>query len=141
MSEREITLREDELFNLWKQDSLYKDKTRKFVTDGVFNVDAFLAQKTKIVFVLKEAVAEEGVNGFDLRDAVGGGKYHTTWNNITRWTRVILDNGDDDKTSWEKLKNISAKDRESALGNIAAKNIKKTYGSASSKMDETQQYA
>ena len=134
-----IKTQEAQLFLKWRNDPLYKGKP--FITDGVFNEDCFSQQKTKVVFVLKESVAEDGVEEFDLCGAVKDGGISTTWTNIARWTRVILDDGESDHVSWNKLSRITAKDRADAMKKIAAINLKKTYGGPSSDMDEIANYA
>lgn len=98
-----------------------------FIDDGVFDPETFNAQKTKILFVLKEA-DWNGVPGQrkNLCSALlnNGANMWKTWNNIARWSKAILDNG-------TYPENISCEERHNILRKIAAINLKKQGGGSS----------
>lgn len=98
-----------------------------FVDDGIFDPKSFSTQKNKILFVLKEAHWENGRPGQreDLCSILlnkDGGSWKS-WNNIARWSKAILDNGN-------YPENISCKERHNTLRRIAAINLKKHAGGA-----------
>lgn len=98
-----------------------------FVDDGIFDSETFNAQKNKILFVLKEADWKNGIPGqrenlcSTLLNKDGGS--WKSWNNIARWSKAILDNG-------EYPENISCEERHNTLCRIAAINLKKEAGGA-----------
>lgn len=110
----------DELFSLWET------KTDCFVRDGIFDENKF--ENPKVLFVLRDAhiVLEKSNPPYDLRDIVdkpeGEGR---TWNNIARWTRVILDGA-----AFEEVEAISPSMLSAQLRRIAAMNLKKEAGGA-----------
>lgn len=78
-----ITDKENELFNEWKQNH------PKFSFDGIVSPQHYLKSKIKTLFILKEVNSKEEV--FDLRkfivnDAPDRGY---TWNNISLWKKGI----------------------------------------------------
>jgi hypothetical protein len=117
--------RDDELWARWWA------RDPDSVRDGIQDYEKYLSQPCRILFVLKE------VNGFSstaslrkfLRDgALGGGK---TWNNVTRWTREILDGA-----SWADVAKVSQEDRREHLARVAVINVKKLSGGAVAVNDE-----
>ena len=97
-----------------------------FIDDGVFDPETFNAQKTKILFVLKEAdwngVPGQRENLCSILLNKDGGSWKT-WNNIARWSKAILDNEN-------YPENLSCEERHNTLRRIAAINLKKQAGGA-----------
>lgn len=119
-----IQEKENALFKRWKQS---RSEYKSFDEDGVVKPAEWEMIATKLVFVLKET---NGLNG-DLRKFLregGSPTYFRTWNNIVRWTNVVLFNNDTDK--------VNQKQRESILSYICAVNLKKESGSSRSKKSE-----
>lgn len=118
-----LTIREQEeiIFKEWL------DKYPTAVKDGVVNEDTF----ENIVFVLKEV---NGGENWDLREHLRDGGQGKTWNNIVRWTKGLTRLSEN--IHWKELESISNEDRKQELLKIAAMNVKKTAGGASSNMEE-----
>jgi hypothetical protein len=133
-----IREQEDALFERWGQEQGYGDA---FVKDGAPNPAQFEKEKTKITFVLKEAndMQKESFGSEkpdrDMRiwiDYCGG--IPATWNNITRWSKAILEGG-------EYLENVIEDDRFHWLKRISFLNLKKVSGGSSSNRKEIKHYA
>lgn len=128
-----------------KENEQFKDyvvtdetKTEKdIVPDGVIDEVSFLNAEKKIVFVLKEINGGEYGNGVtDLRNFVfkNACGRTSTWNNVYRWVRTILESN---SICWKDVENVDREqDREEILKKIAAMNVKKTAGKSSSKGSE-----
>lgn len=124
-----IEEREDELFERWR---IENNITGSFDTDGVINPEVWKGTKPKILFVLKETNALNG----DLRTFLkegGSPTYYRTWNNIARWTNVILNK--------ENLDYVSNEERQDLLQNICAINLKKESGGSASNENEIREAA
>ncbi|MZI95870.1 hypothetical protein F9817_22040 [Vibrio sp. CAIM 722] len=114
-----ITERESELFNKWKNNRI------GFVSDGVVSEQDYLNSKIKLCFVLKEVNDVHG-GGWDLREFIRTGSRAQTWNNVTRWVQSI-NNGNAD-IPWIDLESVSEKQRVDTLRTICAMNLKKSPG-------------
>lgn len=128
-----ILEQEQKLFADWKSQREYKS----FTIDGVFDEEIYLKQKTKILYVLKEADWPEYKGDLNLKEYLLSEKsknYWRTWNNIARWTKGIIEGG-------EYQKYISKSDKTYWLKKIAFIELKKTTGSANSDDDEIAYYA
>ncbi len=118
-----IRTKEDELFNKWRLDM---NITGSFDTDGIVNPEVWALTSPKILYVLKETNALNG----DLRTFLKNGgspTYYRTWNNIARWTNVIINN--------ENLDYVSNEERQELLQKICAINLKKESGGNASNRD------
>ena len=115
----------DELFVEWEENEIFDF----FVKDGIVCEDVYDSQKTKILFVLRDAhIVERQKPPYDLRDGllnpIAEGR---TWNNVARWTRALLD----DSIEFEEVENINAEELKKQLIRVAALNLKKEAGGPS----------
>lgn len=116
---------EQKLFEEWKSSRGYKF----FVSDGVFEKDAWNSKKVKITFILKEANCPNKTQ--DLCDWLidqeksGKGGWQT-WNNIARWSKALLEGG-------EYPAYISAEERRKWLTKVSFLNLKKEGGGPKAK--------
>lgn len=101
-----------------------REKYDEFCEDGIVRGIDYIMSNYKICYILKETNSS---TGFDLAKFVREGCCGATWNNISRWTAGILFNKE-----FDDVKSISKDDRIKYLAPIAAINLKKTPGSASS---------
>lgn len=102
----------------------HRKKYDEFCEDGIVSAIDYTMSNFKICYILKETNSS---TGFDLAKFVREGCCGATWNNISRWTAGILFNKE-----FDDVKSISKDDRIKYLAPIAAINLKKTPGSASS---------
>ena len=128
-----ITKKEDNLFVEWS--NKYKDA---FVKDGVPCPEEYENAKIKITYILKDPNNFD-IDGRDMRrwireDAAEG--QGITWNNITRWTKAILDV---DCTNYPQL--ITSDDRYMWLRKISFMNLKKANGEARANPNDINKYA
>lgn len=101
-----------------------QDKPADFNPDGIVDYErwAALAEKKHILVLLKETNGLDGSLAEFLRH--GGSKtYYRTWNNVARWTSMILDG-----RYWEFVPKDVLDDM---VRNIAAVNLKKSPGGSS----------
>ena len=110
---------ENELFDLWGKAGI-----DCFVRDGIFSENNYGSQK--VLFILRDAhiVKEKSLPPYDIRDIVkkpeGEGR---TWNNVARWTQVLLD-----KASYSDVEDITPAVLSTQLKRVAAINLKKEAG-------------
>lgn len=117
----------DELFVKWEENGNFNF----FVKDGIICEDVYSLQKTKILFVLRDAHIAEGQKPpYDLRvglaNPIAEGK---TWNNVARWTNALLS----DSVEFEKIENINADELKKQLIRVAVLNLKKEAGESRAK--------
>lgn len=136
---------ENRLFEEWKQSN---DKpVGDFVPDGTVNPKRFHVANKKLLFVLKEANMTEGPDSnedskerspvpFDLRQYLVEGAEGSTWNNVTRWTRGILNLENDLNWCAHKLGNVDNDCRKKYLPEICALNLNKWGGGGFTKESE-----
>lgn len=93
------------------------------VADGVVDEKEYLQTTPKIVFILKEV---NGGAGWDLREFLQGGGRAQTWNNITRWTKGLIE--PETANDWNEYRYISPEQREQYLRKIVTVNLKKIPG-------------
>lgn len=116
MIDMTITEKENELYKRWKNGINIFDS---FNGDGIINLKEWTQTSPKILFVLKET---NGL-GENLREYLARGDsdtYYRTWNNVVRWTEVILYDTYSGYVTKERRKNI--------LSHICAINLKKESG-------------
>lgn len=101
-----------------------REKYDKFCEDGIVSGLDYIMSNYKICYILKETNSK---TGFDLAKFVREGCCGATWNNISRWTAGLVFNKE-----FDDVKSINKADRIKYLAPIAAINLKKTPGSASS---------
>lgn len=126
-----IRNKENELFERWKKSKKYK----RFAKDGIIDHKQWGLEKYKILFVLKEVNSDK--DNFDLRDFLkfgGSPTYWKTWNNVTRWTKAILEGGD-------YLRKVSKEEKTKWLSRVAAINLKKVGGKSEADDAEIRKYA
>lgn len=111
----------------------HRKKYDEFCEDGIVNGIDYVMSNFKICYILKETNSS---TGFDLAKFVREGCCGATWNNISRWTAGLLFNKE-----FDGVKSISKDDRIKYLAPIAAVNLKKTPGSASSNNKVIRQFA
>lgn len=100
-----------------------------FVRDGVVDENVYAAQVRKVLFLLKEVNCTKG-GGWDLREFLGKNNGRgATWNNITRWARVIQ--AYPNVPAWKAVNHITPEFRAETLKTIAAMNLKKVPGGGS----------
>lgn len=102
----------------------HRKKYDEYCEDGIVSGLDYIMSNYKICYILKET---NSITGFDLAKFVREGCCGATWNNISRWTAGLLFNKE-----FDDVKSISKDDRIKYLAPIAAINLKKTPGSASS---------
>lgn len=115
-----MTIREQEkaLFQEWKREKGYD----RFIQDGVFDEDTWMAQEPKITFVLKDADWPNG-DGSLCWNLIWkpDPQNWKTWNNVARWTKALLEGG-------EYPGYISRETRIAYLKMVSFLNLKKTGG-------------
>lgn len=111
--------REDDLFKEW----IAKQNYSSFMKDGVIDENTYFNEKTKVLFVLKEANCPEGKDDLKpyLKNPELKGNWWKTWNNVARWTIALLENS-------PYPRSVSKEYRASILKRIAFLNIKKVGG-------------
>ena len=127
-----IRQQEETLFKEWRA------VRPAFVADGVVDESAYLASKTKLLFVLKEVNDPDGGN-WDLREFMRSGGRPQTWNNVARWIEGIRNLSSE--IAWKQLVPIDAQRRISALQSVAAMNLKKTPGGHPTNLEELNKVA
>jgi len=115
-----IQEKENALFERWKQE---RPEYASFNEDGVVNPEQWEWTSPKIVFILRETNKYKG----DLRSFLKEGGRGHTWNNIVRWTEVILYN--------EYSNRIDGNHRKKVLSSICVVNLKKQSGRNSSNLE------
>jgi len=118
---RSLREQEDALFAEWREES------RRFVSDGAADTDAFMASKPRIVFLLKEV--NSNARRWDLRGYLFNGARAATWNNVTRWTKGIRSLPE--RLPWRLVEHVTERDREEVLRSIAVVNVNKAPGGGS----------
>jgi hypothetical protein len=113
---------EKKLFARWKA------RRSDFVSDGVVDEQVYLRTDPKVLFVLKEVNSPRG-GGWDLREFIREGGRGQTWSPIARW--MIGIRRLPELTCWQEVASIDKGKRIQALQTIAAMNLKKSPGSAS----------
>jgi len=120
---------EEELFSKWKK--LRPDEP--FIKDGVMDENCYLAQKRKIVFVLKDAYDNKGSSkDWDLcenvlKEAFVNWKRDQTWPQIARWAYGLLQLHEKPDISQDEL-DTKISDKlacKEILRSIAVMNVKK----------------
>ena len=111
-----------DLFIRWRN---ARPEYDQFNEDGIVNKECWKNIETskKLLFILKETNGLEGSLSDFLKNG-GNSSYYRTWNNIARWTEIIMSGIYLDKVSCQQLHD--------SLQKIAAINIKKQSGSARS---------
>lgn len=122
---------EQKLFEIWKNERGYQ----YFISDGIFDENEWNNQTYKILFVLKEANWKNGnvdLCKYLLSEKSSG--YWKTWNNVARWTKALLEQG-------EYPRYVSKSDKSFWLRKIAAINLKKVGGDAVAENQTIREYA
>ena len=122
---------ENALFKRWQKERGYDT----FISDGVICPKQWENECKRIVFVLKEANAKDETLDWRecLSDYEKSRNWGSTWNNIARWTKAILEGG-------EYLEYISPAERSKWLCRVAIVNLKKVAGGANTKHKELEEY-
>ena len=81
----------EELFKKWKSKSNHDDT---FIEDGIVNLSAWIKQKPRVLFFLKEAYTDEPT-GYDLASALNNagadfGRSQIWWR-VAIWTQAVYD--------------------------------------------------
>lgn len=123
--------------NIIKEQNKVFDKHRKkydkFCEDGIVSGLDYTLSNFKVCYILKETNSS---TGFDLAKFVREGCCGATWNNISRWTVGLVFG-----KKFDDVQSINKADRIKYLAPIAAINLKKTPGSASSDYRIISQFA
>lgn len=98
----EITKKEDELFDSWKEGSA------GFVKDGAPNPLAFESSHVRTLFILKEVNIPDLDNVFDQRHQLAT-EPHQWWRKIGSWCAAISAN-QEDTPGWKELESYSDDD-------------------------------
>ena len=115
----------EELFKKWKSKSNHDDT---FIEDGIVNLSAWIKQKPRVLFFLKEAYTDEPT-GYDLASALNNagadfGRSQIWWR-VAIWTQAVYDSiippqQYDERTIISKSDEI--------IRSISVINIKKSHG-------------
>ena len=111
----------------------HRKKYDEFCEDGIVSGLDYIMSNYKICYILKETNSS---TGFDLAKFVREGCCGATWNNISRWTAGLVFN-----KVFDDVSSINKDDRIKYLAPIAAINLKKTPGLASSNNKVIRQFA
>lgn len=123
-----LTEKENELFERWES-QCRKHGENRFVKDGAADLDRFEKAPLKLVFVLKEAYADES---FDLREYLREPNLYPT---MVRWIEGIL--ALPDLKPWSELDgSLSKVRRDQAVRQIVFMNVKKKGGGPSANWKE-----
>ncbi len=123
--------KEKKLFLEWRKEKGYQ----YFMSDGLFDEDEWMQQDIKLLFILKEANWENGDTDLcEFLLSETSSEYWKTWNNVARWTKAILEEG-------EYPQHISKADKSYWLRKISAMNLKKVGGDAVAEDECIRQYA
>ena len=95
------------------------------IEDGIVEPKCYFAVSKKVLFLLKEP-NDAGGGYWDMRPWIRDGARWQSWNNITRWTQVILSHPQ--PFEWGALEFVDEEDRKNTLRNIAIVNVKKAPG-------------
>ena len=114
-----------ELFKKWKCKPNHDDT---FIEDGIVNPSAWIKQKPKVLFFLKEAYTDEPT-GYDLAAALdkAGADFGRSkiWWRIATWTQAIYDSIIPPQQYDERTINAKA---DEIIRSISVINIKKSHG-------------
>ena len=123
--------KENALFERWQNERGYDT----FITDGVICPEQWENENKKIVFVLKEANAKGETLDWRacLSDHEKSRNWGSTWNNIARWTKALLEGGD-------YIEYFTPAERSKWLCRVAVVNLKKVAGGSSTKHKELVRY-
>ncbi len=122
-----ISNAEAQLFARWLE------RRPDLVRDGVVDEQAYLQSDPKLLFVLKEVNDPDGGGVRDLREFMRTGARWQTWNPIARWITAIRRLPA--RTCWHDVAGIDKARRIQALQSIAAMNLKKSPGGASTQYE------
>lgn len=125
----ELIEKEKELMERWKKERAGYDC---FNEDGVINYEVWKREKLHILFVLKETNELSGSLSRFL-EAEGSSTYWRTWNNIARWTDVLLNHHYSEYISRDFLREM--------LSHVAVMNLKKQAGGNRATRAEILKYA
>lgn len=115
----------EELFDKWRNKPNHDDT---FIKDGIVNLSAWIKQKPKVLFFLKEAYTDEPT-GYDLAAALNNAGadfgHSQIWWRVVIWTQAIYDSiippqPYDERTIISKADEI--------IRSISVINIKKSHG-------------
>lgn len=109
----------EKLFEEWERKLLSNDDGSVFIRDGIVDLDVWKNSEVKISFILKETNGTVNAD-HSLTEFLRNGGDANTWNNIARWTSVLLDG--------ETISYVDFESRKEQLKRIAAINVKKTGG-------------
>lgn len=108
----------------------------KFIEDGIVNPDIWHQQENRILFFLKEAY---GASEFSLTKALNENTpFYTTWKPTAVLINTLLETTPSYIPTFQDLEKY--KEDKDVLKKIAVVNIKKVYGTSSSKEDNLEIY-
>lgn len=115
-----------ELFARWRQ---ARPEYVQFNEDGIVNVERWenIMLSKRTLFLLKETNDLNGSLAEFLRNG-GNSKYYRTWNNVARWTEVLI--------SGRVMEKVSRQELHDSLQQIAVMNVKKQAGNARARKEE-----
>jgi len=121
---------ENDLFKKWKE------KRPNLITDGIVNLDTYLDNPIKVIYILKEV---NGGKNWDLREFLRNGARWRTWNNIVRWQFGI--ETENSIEHFSKISYVNNDTRKKYLSRLAVINLKKEPGGGNSNMSEIWNYS
>ena len=120
---------EKELMQRWKEE---RPEYLHFNEDGIVNYEVWNQTKLHILFVLKETNGLCGSLSTFLKFG-GSPTYWRTWNNIARWTDMLLNHHYSEYITKDFLQEM--------LSHIAIMNLKKESGGSRANKKEIRKYA
>lgn len=128
----DLAAQEDEFFDSWEQTV---ELTDGFVRDGIVNVEHYLSEAPKQLFILKEANALG--ESFNLsREVLAVKARWQTWNNVVRWSRAIKGlscaGARTGNEIWDEVRHVDQAARNFWLQKVAVMNLKKVPGRSTS---------
>ena len=111
-----------------------------FIRDGVVCPELWFAQRTRPLFLLKEAYNGDGDWDLSSDHLLTGNSASRMWRRVSHWTYALLNTTAEELAPYDPGLDVSKYGNEH-LRRIAVVNVKKSGGNNSSSMDEIRSYA
>lgn len=139
--EEDYIIKQDELFDEWRQEELHKGKV--FNRDGIVNPYKWFESERRVMFLLKEAYhgATYEYNEYDLAEDLyknGPWDKDNIWNRVAEWANGLIKC---EKDYLPPYRGLSKEKANKIIQKIAVVNIKKSDGKPNSEWEEIEKYA